>query len=605
MARVQLAIVGCGGMGRRHLAGLAELARTDHNNLDLVAVCDLNEQNAEDLADEAAAAARTRPAVFTDAARMKREAEGSGGGRLHDRHRLAPQGRHRAARPRPAHAVREAAGADHARLQPDHRRRRAKRQVLSVAENFRRDPINRLVRALLDDGAIGERQFIMETGVSGRDNMFITPWRHHEADRHALRSTPASTTPTSCSTTSATPTAPTARPASTRRRAYAATPPVPAASTRSGRRRCRRRSRRPARTRSSACSPSRTARSASGSDHHAGHGERFSHRLVFGTTGSIAAPGDRNGRPVRLVLDDGTDIADERHARLRAELPAEPGRRRRSSAASGSGPTISTSPPPTARSSPSSMHEFAECVRTGAQPEVDGATGRARMAIIYALFESQVAGRPVTVDEVDAGALDAYQQEIDEHRAGAGWSPRRRVASRPIMGLLLSYSTWGMPEVPIDVAVEHCAGLGFDGLELTVIPGLDDRCRQPHLDRAARIRRLYDRHNLDSGRPLRQHAAACDLTRPSTPPSSTASAYLDLAAELQHAGRAPGRQHHLRRRRRRLGAGQAARSSIISATWPSTRADAASSSAWSRTSARRCTSRIRCSGCWSRSIRRG
>src|SRR5690606_14863976 len=47
-------------------------------------------------------------------------------------------------------------------------------------------------------------------------------------------------------------------------------------------------------------------------DHYAGHGEAFSHRRVFGTTGSIAAPGDRNGNPVRLVLDDGTDLADER-----------------------------------------------------------------------------------------------------------------------------------------------------------------------------------------------------------------------------------------------------------------------------------------------------
>jgi MFS family permease len=34
--------------------------------------------------------------------------------------------------------------------------------------------------------------------------------------------------------------------------------------------------------------------------------------MVFGTKGSIAAPGDRNGRPARLTLDDGTDIADER-----------------------------------------------------------------------------------------------------------------------------------------------------------------------------------------------------------------------------------------------------------------------------------------------------
>ena len=50
---VRLVIVGCGGMGRRHLAGLGELARSDHHPVDLVAVCDLNEQNARDLADEA------------------------------------------------------------------------------------------------------------------------------------------------------------------------------------------------------------------------------------------------------------------------------------------------------------------------------------------------------------------------------------------------------------------------------------------------------------------------------------------------------------------------------------------------------------------------
>jgi predicted dehydrogenase len=50
---VRLAIVGCGGMGRRHLAGLTELSHTPHMNLDLVAVCDPNRQNAEDLATPA------------------------------------------------------------------------------------------------------------------------------------------------------------------------------------------------------------------------------------------------------------------------------------------------------------------------------------------------------------------------------------------------------------------------------------------------------------------------------------------------------------------------------------------------------------------------
>ncbi len=102
--------------------------------------------------------------------------------------------------------------------------------------------------------------------------------------------------------------------------------------------------------------------------------------------------------------------------------------------------------------------------------------------------------------------------------------------------MLLSYSTWGMPTVPIDVAVAHCARLGFDGLELTVIPRWSTDAAT--LDAAARrhIRALYDEHNLDlcgltGNTPLlatdpAEHAANMDRFR----------SYLDLAAELQHPG---------------------------------------------------------------------
>lgn len=56
----------------------------------------------------------------------------------------------------------------------------------------------------------------------------------------------------------------------------------------------------------------------------------------------------------------------------------------------------------------------------------------------------------------------------------------------------LSYSARGMPTVPIEAVVAHCAALGCDGLELTVIPGWTTDA--PTLDPAARrrIRALYD-----------------------------------------------------------------------------------------------------------------
>ncbi|MBI2952274.1 sugar phosphate isomerase/epimerase, partial [bacterium] len=53
----------------------------------------------------------------------------------------------------------------------------------------------------------------------------------------------------------------------------------------------------------------------------------------------------------------------------------------------------------------------------------------------------------------------------------------------------LGYSTWGMPKVPIDSALAHLAGLGFEGVELTVIPGYTTELRT--LDAAAR-RRIRD-----------------------------------------------------------------------------------------------------------------
>ena len=124
-------------------------------------------------------------------------------------------------------------------------------KILSVAENYRRDPINRLARALLDDGAIGDRQFIMETAVRGRDNLIITPWRHqkltgaitldagvHNADILLYYFGDA--------------TGATDKPASSIPPGSGATRPGRVASTRSGPRTCRRRSRRPARTPSSA-----------------------------------------------------------------------------------------------------------------------------------------------------------------------------------------------------------------------------------------------------------------------------------------------------------------------------------------------------------------
>ena len=104
------------------------------------------------------------------------------------------------------------------------------------------------------------------------------------------------------------------------------------------------------------------------------------------------------------------------------------------------------------------------------------------------------------------------------------------------MPIFLSHSTWGMPTVPIDLAVTHCARLGFDGLEMSVTPRFPTSAEKLDATERRRIRKLYDDHHLilcglSGATPLitgDPSTAAANLARVRT--------YLDLAAELQKPG---------------------------------------------------------------------
>src|SRR4051812_16122804 len=307
--RIKYAAVGCGGMGRRHLRGMARLSRSSFNNLELAAVCDLNQDNANYLADEAHEFFGERPKVYADINQMVRENPGLGAADVTTdagSHHLVASACLKAGlgvlceKPlaitvRGCNAIIETA--------------RQQGRTLSIAENFRRDPINRLARALLDDGAVGTPRLMIETSVSGQDNLIITPWRHmklngtialdvgvHNADimryylgdfrtvygesklHEKVRKNTASPGPGGF---------------------YA---------------------------RWSADYPETIE--PTGDDalyahisfesgvigqwiqDHAGHGQRRSSRVVYGSKGSLECPGDRNGRPIKLHLDDGTVTDD-------------------------------------------------------------------------------------------------------------------------------------------------------------------------------------------------------------------------------------------------------------------------------------------------------
>ena len=120
--RVKLALIGCGGMGRRHLRGIDRLSQSSMANLDLVAVCDLNDENAQYLADEAKELLGTRPRVFTTWSRWSGKSATS----EPPASRRMPSPTTRWRRPPGARAqrpVREADRRDDARRQSHHRRR--------------------------------------------------------------------------------------------------------------------------------------------------------------------------------------------------------------------------------------------------------------------------------------------------------------------------------------------------------------------------------------------------------------------------------------------------------------------------------------------------
>ena len=169
MDKVRMALVGCGGMGTRHLHGFKQLVGTPFDLVELSAVCDINPDNAEMAAVEAEQLLGVRPQVFIDMEAMVQQvpeleavdvvADPSA------HHTICCQaldlGLHVLVEKPLAITVRAcrliiAAAARNGR-------------IVSVAENFRRDPSARIVRHLLATGAgLKDGRAVLDTPCDGR-----------------------------------------------------------------------------------------------------------------------------------------------------------------------------------------------------------------------------------------------------------------------------------------------------------------------------------------------------------------------------------------------------------------------------------------------------
>jgi predicted dehydrogenase len=173
-------------MGGRHLHAYGALNRIGADGAALVAVCDPRLTAAQQAADLAEELLGMRPAVFSD----HEELISSGAVDALDvvtdpsvHHLVAvpalDEGLHVICEKplgltvRACRAIVEAAERSGV--------------VLATAENYRRDPPNRLARAVLEQELLGPLHLMIQTNVGGDDRVVVSPWRHvREAGSIAL-----------------------------------------------------------------------------------------------------------------------------------------------------------------------------------------------------------------------------------------------------------------------------------------------------------------------------------------------------------------------------------------------------------------------------------
>ncbi|MBT3341388.1 MAG: Gfo/Idh/MocA family oxidoreductase [Gemmatimonadetes bacterium] len=412
---IPLAIVGCGGMGHRHLYGLAELTRAGLSPFSLVGACDPDTGNASSLAEQATELLGQRPVVADSLEALAAATDVSAidlttTPRYH--HTVAVE-----AFERGWHVMSEKPlGLTARACQLMVRAAGQHGKVLSTAENYRRDPLNRLGKALLDAGIIGDPRLMLQHTMGGGDGMLISVWRHqkdasgvlldvgvHFADILEYYLGPAATVY-----------AQTRLHEKTRKN-----PNAGKQASEGGGIYERWQKDMPAQFDATAEDAGySTMLFESGAvvsyiEDHASRGEGIWKRAIFGSRGSMDLPGDRSGRRLAVHLP-GQDV--QTGASLLDLVP-----------------DFHLDEATAALFGGDRLFEYAfEFVETDRKliaveyadfggaiqgkadhPEVDGVQGARSVAIAYAWMESQVAARAVSVDEVLADQTNAYQADIN------------------------------------------------------------------------------------------------------------------------------------------------------------------------------------------------
>ncbi len=410
--KIPLAIVGCGGMGGRHLLGLKELAGSGMNNVELTAVCDLRLDNAEHLADDAEELLGSRPRVFDDMARMVaavpdlQAVDITTDARAH--HNIAcaafDLGLHVLCEKPLALTIR---GCNHILAA-----QRRSGKYLSVAENYRRDPMSRLTKALLDTGSIGRPQLFMDISASSGNRIIITPWRHkklmggmlldggvHNADMMLYYMGDVDQIYAKIALWEKTRYRPQGEGGVSGfyERWFGEMPESIEAT---------------AEDTLTAVLNFSNGTMGQWTQSYAAHGRGFGHKVIYGSQGSLRPGGTRNGVSPVLTRDNQEEITGPPLLDLVPDFQLDAITAKLFGADRLASYDI---PFPAAdrKLLAIELYELGACISNGTTPEVDGLMGRRAAALCYAAFEASVLNRPVTLDEVESEKVGSYEAEIN------------------------------------------------------------------------------------------------------------------------------------------------------------------------------------------------
>ncbi len=416
MDTIRLAIVGCGGMGHRHMYGLAELHRAGWERFELVGACDPVLANAKSLAEQAEERFGKKPAVV---------------GNLEELEKIGIDAVDVTTTPPYHHtvAVETLERGWHTMVEKPmgltvracnliRRATEKTNAVLSVAENYRRDPINRLAKALLDAEVIGKPRFLIHHAIGGSNRMLISVWRHqkdqsgvlldvgvHYADmieyllgevetvyaqtrlHEPIRHNPAAVTGESGS-----------NPAGVYTEWQRKMPAEFEA------------------TAEDAAYATLTFKSGVVGQYiedHGAWGQGSWARQIHGSQGSMTLPGDRSGGVISLQIDGQGTINDERLLELVPDFRLDAvttdlfgGERLWQY----SFPFSDTD----AKIIAIEYGDFAEAIAGNRPIEVDAYQGTRSVAISYAMLESGATGQIVHLDKMLDESINTYQREIDD-----------------------------------------------------------------------------------------------------------------------------------------------------------------------------------------------